>query len=226
MEVRISALEVAGYEFVDETDTTAVEYEIISDKPIVRSAGNHSAICLKESHTSTYPETYGAYPATGQTTPLPSCPTHCHGIRWDTIEHSTPTEAQHASWKDDTSVVPYRADIDGRADRERLGSTTTRKSSDSTDDTGVTVHRGAEALLLMRSHALDSQLTYTSSSISLPSLDSSQGYWDQKSSFASGALPATPGTLTSPAPLSSQEEAWLLRQFSTEVGTWMEISDL
>lgn len=100
------------------------------------------------------------------------------------------------------------------------------RSSNSTDDTRVTANRGAEALLSMRSHTLDPRLNYTSSNISPPLSESSQRYWRQGSPVTSVTVLPTPDKLAPAAPLSSQEEAWLLRQFSTEVGTWMDLSDL
>ncbi|KAE8323065.1 hypothetical protein BDV39DRAFT_196176 [Aspergillus sergii] len=84
----------------------------------------------------------------------------------------------------------------------------------SPDHHGVTANKGAQGLLSMRSHALDPQLSYN---ISPPLSQSSQRYWGQDSPFTSIALPATQEKLIPPAPLSSQEEAWLLRQFSAEV---------
>ncbi|KAB8226690.1 hypothetical protein BDV33DRAFT_197681 [Aspergillus novoparasiticus] len=224
VEVRVSALGVTGYEFVDETNTIADEYEITSDKPMLRSPGNHSEICRRGVRNATIPDRNGAFPVPDQagTTPLISYPTYWE-TRGDTLEHPTPTEAENASWQNDTSSVQCRAQSDKINDSEMIRHTTTSRSSSSTDDTGVTANKGAQALLSMRSHALEPQLRYN---ISPPLSQSSQRYWGQDSPFTSVALPATPEKLTPPAPLSSQEEAWLLRQFSAEVGTWMDLSDL
>ncbi|PIG84219.1 hypothetical protein AARAC_006004 [Aspergillus arachidicola] len=205
VEVRSSALDVPGYEFVDETDTIADEYEIISDKPMVQSPDNHGELCRKGVRNTTSPDGDGAFPVTDQagTAPLLSCSTYWE-TRGDALEHSTPTEAE-------------------TNDGEMIRHTATSRSRSPTDDIGVTANKGAQGLLSMRSHALDPQLSYN---ISPPLSQRSQRYWGQDSPFASIALPATPEKLIRPAPLSSQKEAWLLRQFSAEVGTWMDLSDL
>ncbi|KAE8141623.1 hypothetical protein BDV38DRAFT_278977 [Aspergillus pseudotamarii] len=225
VEVRIEALGVASYEFVDETETIAAEYEIISEEPVVLTPGTHSGIW-----NATNAVAYGCLPATDQasTALLPSSATHWNEARGDTIEHSTPAEAEQAYPQHDTSIVQSRTDSDGINDGASVQRMAISRSSNSTDDTGVTAiaNKGAEALLSMRSHAFDPRLNYASSSISPPLSESSQRYWRQDSPIASVALPPTPDKLAPPAPLSSQEEAWLLRQFSTEVGTWMDLSDL
>ncbi|KAE8414439.1 hypothetical protein BDV36DRAFT_286144 [Aspergillus pseudocaelatus] len=112
-------------EFVDETNTIAAEYKVISEEPVVLSPSNHSEICQKRPFTTTKTNAYGALPATDQENP---------------------------------------------------------------------------------------PLIYTSSSISPPLSESSQRYWRQDNPFASVTLLQTPDKLAPPAPLSSQEEAWLLRQ--------------
>ncbi|KAE8313939.1 hypothetical protein BDV41DRAFT_249154 [Aspergillus transmontanensis] len=224
VEVRISALDVTGYEFVDETDTIADEYEIISHKPMVQSPDHHGEICRKGVRKTTTPDRDDAFPVTDQagTAPLSPCPTYWE-TRGDTLQNSIPTEAEHASWQNGTSSVQYRAQSDGTNDGEMIRHTAASRSSSSADDTGVTANKGAQALLSMRSNALDPQLRYNIS----PSLSqSSHGYWGQDSPFTSVTLPATPEKLAPPVPLSSQEEAWLLRRFSAEVGTWMDLSDL
>ncbi|KAF7626328.1 hypothetical protein AFLA_013721 [Aspergillus flavus NRRL3357] len=103
----------------------------------------------------------------------------------DALEHSTPTKAEQASWHNDTSSVQCRAQSD--------------RTNDAT--------KGAQVLSSMRSHALVPQLSYN---ISSPLSQSSQRYWSQDSPFTPISLSATQEKSIPPAPLSSQEEAWLL----------------
>ncbi|KAB8201515.1 hypothetical protein BDV34DRAFT_170652 [Aspergillus parasiticus] len=172
---------------------------------MVQSPDHHGEICRKGVRKTTTPDRDDAFPVKDQagTAPLSSCPTYWE-TRGDTLQNSIPTEAEHASWQNGTSSVQYRAQSDGTNDGEMIRHTAASRSSSSADDTGVTANKGAQALLSMRSNALDPQL----------------------SPFTSVTLPATPEKLAPPVPLSSQEEAWLLRRFSAEVGTWMDLSDL
>ncbi|KAE8402812.1 hypothetical protein BDV37DRAFT_272531 [Aspergillus pseudonomiae] len=75
--------------------------------------------------------------------------------------------------------------------------------------------KACRTALLSMSHASDPRLAYTSTSISPP--ESLQTYCSQDSPFTSVVHPSNPGGLAQAAPLSSQEEGWLLRQFSAEV---------
>lgn len=211
-------------EFVDETDTIADEYEIINDKPMVQSPDHHGELCRKAVRNTTTPDGDGAFPVTDQagTAPLLSRSTY-YETRGDALEHSTPTEAEQASWQNDTSSVQCRAQSDRTNDGEMILHTATSRSSSSTANIGVTASKGEHGLSSMRSHALVPQLSYN---ISPPLSQSSQRYWSQDSPFTSISLSATQEKSIPPAPLSSQEEAWLLRQFSAEVGTWMDLSDL
>lgn len=211
-------------EFVDETDTIADEYEIINDKPMVQSPDHHGELCRNGVRNTTTPDGDGAFHVMDQagTAPLLSRSTYSEA-RGDALEHSTPTKAEQASWHNDTSSVQCRAQSDRTNDGEMTLHTATSRSSSSTANIGVTATKGAQGLSSMRSHALVPQLSYN---ISSPLSQSSQRYWSQDSPFTPISLSATQEKSIPPAPLSSQEEAWLLRQFSAEVGTWMDLSDL
>ena len=212
-------------EFVDETNAIADEYEIICDEAVARSPVNHSKACRTVVRDTTDSDAHIAIsePHQARITTVPSSPTHWNDTRGYVIERSTPAEAGHASWHNGTSVVQSRGESDRMNHGEAVRGTTSSRSSNSSDDTGGTVNKGAQALLSM-SHASDPRLAYTSTSISPP--ESLQTYCSQDSPFTSVVHPSNPGGLAQAAPLSSQEEGWLLRQFSAEVGTWMDLSDL
>ncbi|GAB1198632.1 hypothetical protein APSETT444_007959 [Aspergillus pseudonomiae] len=212
-------------EFVDETNAIADEYEIICDEAVARSPVNHSKACRTVVRDTTDSDAHIAIcePHQARITTVPSSPTHWNDTRGYVIERSTPAEADHASWHNGTSVVQSRGESDRMNHGEAVRGTASSRSSNSSDDTGGTVNKGAQALLSM-SHASDPRLAYTSTSISPP--ESLQTYCSQDSPFTSVVHPSNPGGLAQVAPLSSQEEARLLRQFSAEVGTWMDLSDL
>ncbi|GMG03693.1 unnamed protein product [Aspergillus oryzae] len=182
---------------------------------MVQSPDHHGELCRNGVRNTTTPDGDGAFHVMDQagTAPLLSRSTYSE-TRGDALEHSTPTKAEQASWHNDTSSVQCRAQSDRTNDGEMTLHTATSRSSSSTANIGVTATKGAQGLSSMRSHALVPQLSYN---ISSPLSQSSQRYWSQDSPFTPISLSATQEKSIPPAPLSSQEEAWLLRQFSAEV---------
>jgi hypothetical protein len=83
-----------------------------------------------------------------------------------------------------------------------------------------------EALLSMRNHDMNPQITGSLSGNSYPSMERSPSDWDLNSITLPAVGVLAPTAKTSPVRLTSKGEADLLRQFSAEVGTWMDLSDL
>ncbi|QMW36606.1 hypothetical protein G4B84_012135 [Aspergillus flavus NRRL3357] len=191
---------------------------------MVQSPDHHGELCRNGVRNTTTPDGDGAFHVMDQagTAPLLSRSTYSEA-RGDALEHSTPTKAEQASWHNDTSSVQCRAQSDRTNDGEMTLHTATSRSSSSTANIGVTATKGAQVLSSMRSHALVPQLSYN---ISSPLSQSSQRYWSQDSPFTPISLSATQEKSIPPAPLSSQEEAWLLRQFSAEVDPLLKAASI
>lgn len=78
----------------------------------------------------------------------------------------------------------------------------------------------------MRYHDLEVRRTGRLSVHSYPSVDRSPSEWGPDSILSPTTTRSAPTARTAPKLLTSKDEADLLRQFSAEVATWMDLSDL
>ncbi|KAJ5806894.1 hypothetical protein N7474_010486 [Penicillium riverlandense] len=154
---------------------------------------------------------------------------------WDFAQsnnHESPVSPHNrlVSLPDEHSATPDNApDITSHVSPQnfpteyRLPSNATPSSAKPVTETA---NEGAHALLSMRNHDLEPSTTVSSSSYCLS--EHSPEEWTPNtiaSPIGVGVLAAS-DELAPPGLLTSKVEADLLRKFSTEVGTWMDLSDL